>query len=55
MLGTTEMLESVLNEDLFFGISWLFKKTPPRADTGLTIRIAKYDLSLAEDKIAHFT
>lgn len=34
MLGTTEMLESVLNEDLFFGISWLFKKTPPRADTG---------------------
>lgn len=50
-LDTAEMLGSVLSEDLFFGIMLLFKKTPPRADRGLTILIVKYDLSLAHDEI----
>lgn len=55
MLDTIEMLESVLNEDLFFGITLLFKKTPPRADRGLAIRTVEYDLSLAQDEITHST
>lgn len=51
MLDTLEMLGSVLSEDLFFGVTLLFKKTPPRADRGLTIRTVEYDLSLAQDEI----
>lgn len=51
MLDTIEMLGSVLSEDLFFGITLLFEKTPPRAARGLTIRTVEYDLSLAQDEI----
>lgn len=50
MLVPIEMLGSVLSEDLFFGIMLLYKKTHPRADKGLTIRIVEYDLSLAHDE-----
>lgn len=51
MLDTIEMLGSVLSEDLFFGITLLFIKTPPRAARELTIRTVEYDLSLAQDEI----
>lgn len=50
MLVPIEMLGSVLSEDLFFGIMLLYKKTRPRADKGLTIRIVEYDLSLAHNE-----
>lgn len=54
-LDTIEMLESVLNEDLFLGITLLFKKTPPCADRGLTIPTVECDVSLAQDEITHST